>query len=158
MNNDNAQNAADTPKSEPLYTAFVNVRNTELSVYWTRYNIQSAINFVLLAAVLTSRSDSFVNKYMNSAAIAGFVLAGIWFLVTIKGKQLLTDRWDSHLRTYEKIIIGREEHRLFCKVAQDEEKKCKLMRMWDNLDILARGLPVLCMLVWGLVWVRSCTT
>ena len=139
-------------RREALYTALVDVRNTELAVYWTRYNIQSAINFGLLAAVLASNSDSFIRKYIEFTAPAGFLLALIWLLFLVKGKQLLTGRWERHIRNYEKNT-PEVKYRLFCEIENEKGIKTKWRTMWDNLDVLSRGLPILCMVSWIVIFI-----
>ena len=145
--------SSDTPKQpeslkqEALYTALVNVRNTELTVYWTRYNIQSAINFVLLAAALAGKSDSLIGKNMKFAVCAGILLALFWIIFVVKGKELLTDRWEKHIRTYEEST-PQGTYRLFCEIKKEEDSKGSIQRKWDNLDYLSRALPILCMVAW----------
>ncbi len=48
---------------EHQYTAFINVRNTEISVYWTRYNIQAFLNLGLLVAALSAKPDSLIGQH-----------------------------------------------------------------------------------------------
>jgi hypothetical protein len=149
--------SGEVSKPEALYTALVNVRNTELTVYWTRFNIQSAINLVLLAAALSSKSDSFVGKHMWFAAIAGIILAIIWLLFIVKGKQLLEDRWEPHIRKYEENT-PQVQYKLFCEIQKEKERvrKCnKLRPRWDNLDYLSRSLPILCIAAWFIILVIS---
>ena len=83
-----------TQQREHLYIALVNVRNTELSVYWTRYNIMAVINLGILAAVLSSRMDSLVIQVLPCVAAGGILLGAIWFAIAVKGKQLFTQRWE----------------------------------------------------------------
>jgi hypothetical protein len=145
-----SEGASKPPESstpEALYSTLVSIRNTELTVYWTRYNIQSAINFVFLAAVLTSGSDSFIGKHIMPAAVIGLVLAIIWLFIVVKGKELLTDRWERHIRSYEEST-NEVKYKLFCEVKKEEGNKSKIKRAWDNLDIIAPGLPILCMVAW----------
>lgn len=49
------------------YRALVSIRNTELSVYWARYNIQSAINCGFLVAVLASKNVRKNSKKSNKS-------------------------------------------------------------------------------------------
>lgn len=139
-------------KSEPLYSALVSIRNVELTAYWTRYNIQSAINFGLLAATLASSGDSFIGKHITYAAIAGLILTLIWLTFVVKGKKLLTERWERHIRTYEENT-HEVKYKLFCEVKKEEDIKSNLLREWDNLDVPARGLPLLCLVAWVNIYV-----
>ncbi|MDP2157987.1 MAG: hypothetical protein Q8K68_09795 [Nitrospirota bacterium] len=139
-------------KSEALYSALVSIRNVELTAYWTRYNIQSAINFGLLAATLASSEDSFIGKHITYAAIAGLILTLIWLTFVVKGKELLTGRWERHIRTYEENT-HEVKYKLFCEVKKEEDIKSNLLRAWDNLDVLARGLPILCLVAWVNIYV-----
>ena len=142
--------------SEALYSALVSVRNVELTAYWTRYNIQSAINFGLLAAALASSADSFIGKNMVYAAIAGLILTLIWITFVVKGKKLLTGRRERHIRTYEENT-HEVKYKLFCEVKKEEDSKSNLRRAWDNLDVLARGLPMLCIVAWIIIFTVSLT-
>jgi hypothetical protein len=141
-------------KSEALYSALVSIRNAELTAYWTRYNIQSAINFGLLAAALASSENSFIGKHMVYAAIAGLILTLIWIVFVVKGKKLLTGRWERHIRTYEKNT-HEVKYKLFCEVKKEEDSKGNLRRAWDNLDVLARCLPTLCIVAWIIIYIVS---
>jgi hypothetical protein len=134
-------------KAEPLYTALVNIRNTELSVYWTRYNIQSAINFVLLAAALASGSDSFARKHMALTVVAGLLTSIVWLLFIAKGKQLLMNRWERHIRAYEDCT-PEVKYKLFTIHSAEEALKSAAQSSWDNLTDLAAALPALCIIVW----------
>ncbi len=138
---------AGSTKAEPLYTALVSIRNTELSVYWTRYNIQSAINFVLVAAALASGPDSFASKHMALTAVAGLLASIIWLLFIAKGKQLLMTRWERHIRAYEDCT-PEVKYKLFTIHSTEEALKSAEQSSWNNLTILASALPALCIIVW----------
>src|SRR5438128_2342560 len=144
--------ASDSPrlsadKPETLYTALVQIRNAELAAHWLRYNIQFAVNFGLLAAVLTRATDSFVAAHLHFIAIIGFEVALIWLLLALQSKKIISRRWEKHLRIYEDTI-ARPEHRLFQQVAEEERKKTWWRRNWQNLNFLTWALPSLCLLAW----------
>lgn len=134
-------------KQEPLYGAFIQVRNIELSVYWTRYNIQSAINFGLIAVVLSSKTNSLIQQHLVYISVIGIFMAITWLCLTILGKRILNDWWEKHLRTYERTIPN-QEHRLFRNIYKKENEKCWIKKNWQNLNILTRFLPILCLVVW----------
>ena len=115
MNGENEAHMEPEVRPEPLYASFVAIRNTELTVYWARNNILSAINFALLAVAFAGRSDSFVILHSALVGVGGIVLAVIWLLFVHKGKQLLTDRWELALKIYE-TTIQQSDHRLFTNV------------------------------------------
>lgn len=141
----------DEPR-EHQYNALVNVRNTELSAYWTRYNIQSVLNWGLVVAYLSVKSDSIISRqlgrYLFLASPCGILLASIWLFFIIKSKQLLTDRWERHIQKYEAEFLPKK-HRLFTNVCTEEEQKTYLKKNWDNLNFLARSIPVLLIFIWG---------
>ena len=133
--------------SEALYRTFVSVRNTELTTYWSRYSVQSAINFGLLAVALASKSDSRIGAHIVFIASIGIVLAVIWLLYVTKGKQILVDRWEMHIRLYEKST-PKVKYKLFSKIKKEEDSKRTMLRIWDNLTILSCIPPILCVGAW----------
>jgi len=135
---------------EHQYTAIINVRNTELAAYWTRYNIQAVLNVGLLAAIISAKSDSIIVRHQIIAVVGGLILSFIWLLFAIKGKHLITKRWDKHIREYEKEVLP-GNYNLFEKVEAEEEAKKGLHKHWDNLNILARVIPILLMVGWLLI-------
>ena len=130
-----------------LYSSLVGLRNTELTIYWTRYNILSAINFALLAVGFSAGDASFVVANRTLTAVGGLLIAVIWLLITVKGKQLLIERWDRNIEIYEEQCITDPDLRLFTRVLQNESKNW-FRKRWDNLNILAGSLPVLCIVAW----------
>ena len=135
-------------KYEFLYSALVELRNTELNVYWARYNILSAINFAMLAVSLSAAENSIVaNAARLLVSLAGLLLSVIWLLITIKGKQLLIYRWDRNIAIYEEKFINVPDLKLFTRVLNMESPGW-LRRNWDNINILAWSLPVLCCMAW----------
>jgi hypothetical protein len=135
---------------EQQYAALVNVRNTELAAYWTRYNIQAVLNLGLTVATLSSKPDSFIGRNVIFAAAVGIILALIWLFFTIYGKRLFTERWERHIVRYEQAFLPRE-HRLFANVLFEEDAKGWFRKHWCNLNILARSIPTLLLLVWIIV-------
>jgi len=138
-----------TPNDQ-FYTSLVNVRNTELSVYWTRYNILAAVNLALLAIALASDSTSFMYNFPIWIMLGGIILAFIWLLITIKGKQLITNRWEEHIRDYEKAFKDKNQ-KLFTNVNTAENVKCFLKKHYDNLNIPARAVPIICIVGWLII-------
>ncbi len=134
-------------KPESLYAAFVQIRNTELAAHWMRYNIQFAVNFGLLAAVVTRARDSFVARHLHCIAIIGIELTLIWFLLARQSKMTITSRWEKHLQIYEDMI-ARPEHRLFQKIADEDSKKSWFVRNWQNINLMAWALPIICLIAW----------
>jgi hypothetical protein len=144
---------------EPQYTALINVRNTELAAYWTRYNIQAVLNFGLLAAALSSKSDSLINRHIFPVAIVGLLLSTIWLLMTIWSKKLITQQWDKYIRQYENKYPN-ELFQLFVSVEVEENKKefwNGLTKHWKNLNILTRVVPLILMVVWlVIIYASTC--
>jgi hypothetical protein len=149
-NKNTKTNGKASNSKEAIYRELVTVRNTELIVYWARYNIQSAINFGLLVAVLANKPESFIGRHMECTAFAGILLALIWLLFIVFGKKLLIGRWERHIRTYENNI-SEVKYRLFSKVKEEEESKCIVQRYWDNLTILSCSLPLFCIGAWFVI-------
>jgi len=132
---------------ESLYPAFVSVRNTELVAYWSRYNIQTVLNFGLLAAALSANPGSFIVQHKILIGVGGIILSFVWVGFILMGKKLLTERWDSYIRECEKGFSN-NEIKLFTRVEDEEKKICKLKRHWRNLNILAYIPPTLCIFAW----------
>lgn len=149
---DNHQPPAEKP--EPLYAALVQIRNAELAAHWARYNIQLAVNFGLLVAVVSRREDSLVAHRIHCISIIGVVLALIWFWFARQSTKRLSGRWEKHLRIYEDTI-ARPEHRLFQKIADEESKKSWLVRNWHNLNLFTWALPFLCLGAWCLLFLTK---
>ena len=112
-----------------------------------RYNIQFAVNFGLLAAVVTRARDSFIAAHLHCIAVIGIELTLIWFLLARQSKMTITSRWEKHLQIYEDMF-ARPEHRLFQKIAEEDSKKSWLVRNWQNLNLLAWALPSICLIAW----------
>lgn len=145
------------PDNEPRehqYTALVNVRNTELSAYWTRYNIQVVLNLGLVVACLSAKSDSIIGKHLSWVSLCGILLAIIWLCFAIKSKQLFTNRWEGHIKKYEAEFLP-DKHRLFTNVCTEEEQKTCLRKNWDNLNILALSVPVFLILIWAIIGINA---
>jgi len=95
---------------EHLYTALVNIRNTELTVYWTRYNIQSALNTAVLVGALAGvkGSDRLPLPVLLAVAVGGFFLAVIWLVFAVYGKRLFVDGWEEWIAEYEENFLRRD--------------------------------------------------
>ena len=133
--------------SDQIYATFVSVRNTELTAYWTRYNILAAINIALLAVALSAEPSSLIRKYPCLVVIFGSVLALIWLCISIKGKQLFVKLWEVHIRDYEKKFTDKQSQ-LFTKVHEANEAKKSFKKHCDNLNILTKAIPIICMIGW----------
>lgn len=142
---------------EHQYAALINVRNTELAAYWVRYNIQAVLNFGLLIAALSAKFDSLIAQYMLCASIVGLCLSLIWLLMTIWSKQLITKRWDEYIRQYERKYSD-ELFQLFVSVEDKENKEGfwnKLKKHWNNLNILARIVPAILIIIWLFLGIKT---
>jgi len=146
MTDEKGSNHLDSSPTEGQYAALVSLRNTEISVYWTRYNIQSAINCVVLAAALASRSDSYIKVNMPFFSMIGILMTIIWIIFIIMGKMMLFDLWESNLINYEKITTG-IKYKLFYQI-HGTENTGSLRRIFNKITILALTLPLLCMGAW----------
>ncbi len=149
------------PKIEGIYTALVNVRNTELSVYYARYNIQAVINFGLIAAVLAAREDSkFLTPLPLWIVLGGLALSMLWLCFVIWGKRLFTRRWESYLREYEIDILAHQCLKngllMFTDVKDKEEKLRQPRRYWDNLTILNVLVPLMASAAWMIIGYLAC--
>ena len=135
---------------EQQYTALINVRNTELAAYWTRYNIQAVLNLGLTVATLSSKPDSLLGRHMIYTALVGIFLALIWLSFTIWGKLLFTKRWEGHIILYEHAFLP-HRYRLFENVRHEEETKRWFRKHWCNLDIPACSIPIILLVIWIIV-------
>jgi hypothetical protein len=158
---------------EPLYAALASTRNTELSVYSTRYNVQAALNSgfaaVFLAAVM--RTDPISLRAAELLAWIGIVLGLIWLGFAVQGKKMFVDGWDQWMAEYESKSLRTQGHSLFSgfnergALSPIHPSKATSGRMrlllkhlvresirrcfaWENLNLLERGLPILFVLCW----------
>lgn len=88
------------PNYGNIYSALVQTRNTELTIYWTRYNILGAIVFVLVAAALNTKSDTLCILYWDMLCWVGFILAWIWLFVAFTGRGIVID-WQNRVADIE---------------------------------------------------------
>jgi len=88
------------PNYGNVYSALVQIRNTELTIYLTRYNILGAMVFVLVAAALNSKTDTLSNLYWDMLCYVGFVLASIWLFVAFTGRGIVID-WQNRIADIE---------------------------------------------------------
>ncbi len=144
------------PQIEAIYTALVNVRNTELSVYYTRYNILAVINFGLIAAVLATRQDSaFLSPLPLWVVLGGAGLSLVWLGFAVVGKRLFTQRWEGYLRRYETEILSRQglpaNLQMFTHIQAEEQRLDLWRRNWCNLNILSRLVPLMAFAAWMMV-------
>lgn len=95
-----------SPQREQLYTALVNIRNTELTVYMHRYNIQSVLNtgFIGIAVTAHVRPESTWPAVFLPLALslAGIVLGLIWLGFEVQGKKMFVAGWDQWIAEYER--------------------------------------------------------
>lgn len=145
--------ASDDSAREGIYNALVSVRNTELSVYYTRYNIQAVINFGLIAAVLASRQDSmFLSPLSYWVIIGGVALSLIWLGFAVVGKRLFTERWEKYIRQYERDVLAPQKSlQMFTQVEEMERNLDPWKRNWKNLNVLTRSVPIIAVAAWILI-------
>lgn len=183
-----SENAATCPhcghpfaqQREQQYTALVNIRNTELTAYWTRYNIQAVLNLgfaaLAISALVQLKGPFEPNKVLVKIlfAVAGFILAAIWLGFTVQGKKLFVDGWeewiaeyeDKWLRAQDTASISRPGLLLFYQLKEEgaaspihpnaakrkdrlsSSKRLRAWFAWENLNFLARSLPVLFIAAW----------
>ena len=146
-------------KTDLLYASLVAARNTELTIYWARYNIQAILNFGLLAATMQAPGGSLLNPIPRVILGAGIFLALTWFGLTIMGKRLLEQRWQTYIRRCEERIVKNkdedEDLLVFTDIAKREAASGWWKREWNNLTILTSLVPLLCLIAWVLVWWRT---
>jgi hypothetical protein len=143
-------------KIDAIYTALVNVRNTELSVYYARYNILAVINIGLIAAVLATRHDSrFLSPLPCWIVLGGCALSLVWLGFAALGKRLFTERWEVYLRRFEREILDRQglqpELQLFTHVESTEQKLSWWKRHWENLNVLTLLVPLMAFAAWIII-------
>ncbi len=90
------------PEREQLYTALVDLRNTELQVYMQRSNIQSVLNAGFFAVIVTAgvRPESTLPAVLASSM--GIMLGLIWLGFEVQGKKMFVDGWDQWIAEYER--------------------------------------------------------
>ena len=153
MNIEDRSSDASPPSADKavgLYIAYVQLRNTELALHWKRYSFQFAVNFGLLAVVLTRAGDPFVASHLHLITIIGAELSLIWLLLSMQSKKLI-NKWENHLRVCEDTL-AQPENRLFQKMADEESMKSWWRRNWENLNLFTWALPSLCFLAWCMLF------
>lgn len=136
---------------DSLYQTFVSVRNAELIAYWSRYNIQTVLNFGLIAAALSAKPGSFVDQHRILIGVGGILLSFVWIGFILMSKKLLTKRWEFYIREYEESLSKSLPNKiplLFTWLKEEEKNMGKLRRCWRNLNILAYTPPLLCIVAW----------
>ncbi len=162
-----------TEQREPIYVALANIRNTELSVYSTRYNVLAALNTGFFAVVLTTVAKSGTTPPLKLSAMAAFLgicFGLVWLGVTVQAKRLVADAWDQWLADYENMYF-RENFSLFSDfnkrgahspIHPSKEISGRISRLlarlprwcgWSNLNFLERSLPFLFTVVWLFIFV-----
>jgi hypothetical protein len=139
---------------EALYISLVNTRNTEVTAYWARYNIQAVLNFGLLAAVLSAKPETSLLYPLPAALPAVGVLLGImWIAFVVVSKWVLVRRWERFLRDYEESFLMRPgapaSLAVFTAIHAEEAARSPFMRNIRNLNLLALIMPVICIGAWA---------
>ena len=75
--------------SNDLFTTIVDVRNTELSALWTRFNIHLLMNGGYLLAILGASDGSMLSASGKFAYLFGLVLTVVWLLAERAGRYTL---------------------------------------------------------------------
>ncbi|HXM96693.1 MAG TPA: hypothetical protein VOA64_20940 [Candidatus Dormibacteraeota bacterium] len=158
---------------EHLYSALAAFRNTELTVYATRYNVQAAINTGAAAGGLAAAKGPAPASTSILVAIGcgGIVLAVIWLGFAVLGKKLFVDGWDHWIFKYETKWLKAHNDLLFAVLHEREARSPihpeklkpnrvslflmdripKSLQEWfavSNLNLLERILPLLFVLFW----------
>jgi hypothetical protein len=141
------------PPPEALYISLVNTRNTEVTAYWARYNIQAVLNFGLLAAVLSAKPETPLLYPLPAALPAVGILLGIvWIGFVVVSKWVLVRRWEGFLRDYEQSFLTRPgapaSLAVFTTIHAEEAGRSAIMRNIRNLNLLALTMPVICIGAW----------
>jgi hypothetical protein len=158
---------------EPLYGALASIRNTELSAYSTRYNVQAALNsgFAAIFLAAVTRTDSISLRAAELLACIGIVLGAIWLGFAVQGKKMFVDGWDQWMAEYESRLLRTQGHSLFWGFNERKalspihpgkatsgkisafltrfvRESIRRWFAWENLNLLERGLPILFVLCW----------
>lgn len=72
-----------------LYSSVIEVRNTELQLIWTRFNIHLLVNGGLLVAFLTSPNASPLHTAPISVPLIGLSLGVVWLASELAGRYNL---------------------------------------------------------------------
>lgn len=157
---DREAEAAPKRPFEPLYVALVNIRNTEVTAYWARYNIQAVLNYGLLAAALSAKPDMpLLSPVPAALTVVGILLALVWVGFVIVSKWVLVRRWERFLMDYERRFLRAGDEvpclGVFSVVFKEESARSAVVRNTRNLNLLALLMPFLCILAWGWIGWRS---
>jgi len=99
------------PNNE-LYASVLEVRNKELNVLWTRFNIHFLVNGGFLIAVLSAGDKSVLRSAGEISYWFGFIIAILWLLSEISGRCSLHYR-DGKVRAFEDTFWTRTEMKNF---------------------------------------------
>ena len=131
---------------ETVYSNAINVRNTELSAYWTRYNIQAVLNLGLLAVVISDKIGSnCISKYIAGVCL---ILTIIWIVFILISKCFLIPRWQKYIMNLEKEFPVPLR---FFTIIEKSEGRNSIKKHILNLNIPALAIPILCFIVW--IWI-----
>ena len=91
-----------SPECGDLYAQLIAVRNQELSLLWTRFNLHLVINGGLLVAVYSTDKVTGLGRKPFSF---GVLLTILWLLSELAGRQALR-HWDQKLGDFERLYWG----------------------------------------------------
>jgi hypothetical protein len=124
------------------YAQLIAVRNNELQLHWTRFNIALVVNAGVLAAAVAGGTGPIVAGLPRWAMPGfGFGLAVVWLLMAAASGYWIY-AWERHLRTFE---TGKDLYGLFTKANTVSGPYL----IDQGPGIVGMGMPVLFMLVWG---------
>jgi hypothetical protein len=130
--------------TDQLFTTIVDLRNTELSTMWSRFNIHLLVNGGFLMAFVAGDDDkAFVRSLGHAPYIFGLALGILWLLSEIAGRQTLHRR-DAKIAEFEtKFWEGKlGEYQLF------RDTPCWfLAQSW-----VSKMLIFLFLVVWVFLW------
>jgi len=138
--------ANDSVSSE-LYTALLDLRNTELAALWSRFNIHLAVNVGLLVALLAA-SDEKIGKFGMWPYTLGLVAVMVWLASDVAGRHAL------HTRD---AALGRFEDAYFSAPLRDYAQFIPLANLpwWNPFVQQLRGQMLVSwflILAFGFVW------
>jgi len=90
-----------------LFSALVELRNSELTALWARFNCHLLVNAGYLVAFVSCATDTLLKKLGWMPYISGIFLAGIWILSELKRRRTLNMR-DDKIKNLEQIFWTQE--------------------------------------------------
>ena len=120
-----------------MYGAIVLVRNTEVAVFWARFNVLGGLVVLLMTVAVANSDKGSVQRYWNFICALGIMLTIVWFVAVWVGRGLIR-YWEKQLSQFESCIG------LFTKVDQPEvthDNAVKEIAFFkDYIDKMSRGL------------------